>query len=207
MSEFIYFSNKARTSGNWPDNDLMKAGRMDIVIHFIIASLFLSHKLRENIKLHLIFNGPPNPPMHLEFISNSDMPISKKDVSGLIKRMLYKCDEKKKREIFPGCFIEKKSFSRLVKELEDKGRKIIITDLKGDNIRNLDDNYFKNSVFVVGDHDGLPKKELKKFQNRISIGKKIYFASHVFVIIHNELDNRNLYDDMCPYGNESDLNK
>src|SRR3989344_4848972 len=117
VREFIYFSQKARTSGNWQDNDLMKAGRMDIVCNVIIATLFLSHKMRDDIHLHLIFNGPPNPPMHLEFISNDNMPISKKDVAGLIKRMLYKHRTGKKTEVFPGCFIEKKSFGELTNEL------------------------------------------------------------------------------------------
>jgi len=189
MREFVYYSAKARTSGNFGD-DLMKAGRMDIVCNVIIQAFFISNQVREDVHLHLIFNGPPNPPMHLEFISNKDMPISKKDVAGLIKRMLYKCNEKKKNEVFPGCFIEKKSFTKLLKELENKGRKIYILDSKGDNIREVKD--LDNCVFVIGDHEGLPRKEIKRFENKISIGKSTYFASQTFVIIHNELDIRNL---------------
>lgn len=190
MREFIYFSQKARTSGNFGD-DLMKAGRMDIVCNVIIASLFLSHKLRDDIKLHLIFNGPPNPPMHLEFVSNPEMPISKKDVAGLIKRMLYKCKEGKKTEIFPGCFIEKKGFPSLIKELENEGKNVYVLDKGGKFIREMKDNELANCVFIIGDHEGLPKKEIKRF-NKISIGKKTYFASHTFIIIHNELDVRGL---------------
>ena len=185
VREFIYYSAKARTSGNW--TDLMKAGRMDIVCNVIIQAFFISNKTREDVHLHLIFDGQPNPPMHLEIISDKDLPISKKDVAGLIKRMLYKCSEKKKTEVFPGCFIEKKSFSALLKELKEKGRKICVLDSKGENLRkaNLD-----NCVFIIGDHEGLPKKELKRYEQRISIGNKIYFASQTFVIIHNELDLR-----------------
>jgi len=185
MREFIYFSNKARTSGNWPDNDLMKAGRMDIVCNVIIQTFFISNKMREDVHLHLIFNGPPNPPMHLELISNKNMPISKKDVAGLIKRMLYKCQEGKKKEVFPGCFIEKKSFQKLVKELEEQSKEICILDKKGENIRKSN---LSNCVFVIGDHDGLAKKEIKRFKKRISIGKKTYFASQTIVIVNNELD-------------------
>ena len=188
VREFIYFSQKARTSGNWQDNDLMKAGRMDIACNVIIACLFLSHKMREDIHLHLIFNGPPNPPMHLEFISNENMPISKKDVAGLIKRMLYKYKENKRIEVFPGCFIEKKSFSKFAEELEKQDKNIFILDKKGENLRDKKD--LKNAVFVLGDHDGLPKKDIKRYKNRISIGKKTYFASHTLVIINNELDLR-----------------
>lgn len=189
MREFIYYSGKARTSGNW--DDLMKAGRMDIVCNVII-SCYLSHKIREDVKLHLIFNGPPNPPMHLEFDSNKDIPISKKDVAGLIKRMLYKCKKEGKNEVFPGCYIEKKSFAKLVKELEEDKKKICVLDVKGKNIRKLSDSYLKNCVFVIGDHEGLPRKEVKKFKDKISIGPNVYFASQTFVIIHNELDVRKL---------------
>ncbi len=82
MREFIYYSAKARTSGNFDTSNLMKAGRMDIVCNVIISAFFISNKMREDVHLHLIFNGAPNPPMHLEFISNSKMPISKKDVAG-----------------------------------------------------------------------------------------------------------------------------
>ncbi len=188
MREFIYYSQKARTSGNW--DDPMKAGRMDIVFNVIIHALHLSNKLRDDVDLHLIFNGPPNPPRHLEFIFNPEMPISKKDIGGLIKRMLYKCKGEKKIEVFPGGFIEKKSFKKLIDELE-KEKQVFILDPRGDNIRNIDSEKLKNCVFVIGDHEGLPKKEVKKYE-KVSVGKKEYFASQVFVIIHNELDLRGL---------------
>jgi tRNA pseudouridine-54 N-methylase len=190
MREFIYYSAKARTSGNW--KDLMSAGRMDIVCNVIIQAFFISNRTREDVHLHLIFDGAPNPPMHLEFISNKNMSISKKDVGGLIKRMLYKCSEKKKTEVFPGCHIEKKSFSALLKELEADGKDICVLDAKGEGIRDVETSQLGNSVFVIGDHEGLPKKELKRYKKRISIGPVTYFASQTFVIIHNELDLRKL---------------
>jgi len=188
MREFVYYSSKARTSGNFGE-DLMKAGRMDIVCNVIISVFFLSHKMREDVHLHLIFEGPPNTPRHLEITSKCEN-ISKKDVAGLIKRMLYKCKEGKRTEVFPGCFIEQKSFSHLLKELEEQERNILILDKKGEDIRKLEDEEIKNSVFVIGDHEGLPKKELKRYKERISIGKETYFASQTIVIINNELDRR-----------------
>lgn len=190
MREFIYYSSKARTSGNFSLDNLMQAGRMDIVCNVIIVCLFLSHKMREDVHLHLIFDGPPNPPMHLEFVSDKEMPISKKDVAGLIKRMLYKCREGKKTEVFPGCYVEKKGFFQLVKELEQKGKKILIMDRKGKDIRELKNEELKDAVFVIGDHEGLPRKEIKRFKERVSIGKETYFASQTITIINNELDRR-----------------
>ena len=191
MREFIYYSGKARTSGNFDTSELMQAGRMDIVCNVIISALFLSHKMREDVHLHLIFMGQPTPPRHLEFVSNKEMPISKKDVAGLIKVMLYKCREGERREIFPGCFVEKKSFQQVISDLEAEGKKVLILDKKGKDIRELKDNELENSVFVVGSEEGLPKKEIKRHKDRISIGPEIYFASQTMIIINNELDRRN----------------
>src|SRR3989344_7257258 len=133
MREFIYYSKNARTSGNF--NDLMKAGRMDIVCNVIIAALFLSNERRKDVHLHMIFDGPPNLPMHLEFCSDKEIPISKKDVASLIKKMLYKCKPGKKTEVFPGCFIEKKSLAQLFDELAEEGKNIYILDYRGEDIR------------------------------------------------------------------------
>ena len=55
MREFVYFSQSARTSGNFDTNDLMKAGRMDIAIHSFIQGVFLSHSFRKDMKFHFIF--------------------------------------------------------------------------------------------------------------------------------------------------------
>ncbi|MBR9706138.1 hypothetical protein GOV14_03830 [Candidatus Pacearchaeota archaeon] len=186
MREFVYYSKNARTSGNF--KDLMKAGRIDIVCNVIIQAFFLSNKTREDMHLHLIFDGPPNPPMHFEIISNPDLPISKKDVAGLIKRMLYKQRDGEKKQIFPGCFIEKKSLSKLIDELKSKGKHVCVLDKKGEKLRNAD---LKDCVFVIGDHEGLPKKLIKEYKKQaISIGPPVYFASQTFIIINNELDLR-----------------
>ena len=186
MREFVFYSKTARTTGKF-DNP-MKAGRLDIVFNVIIQALSLSNKIRDDVHLHLIFDGPPNAPLHLEFDSSKDIPLSKKDVGGLIKRMLYKWNDKKKTEVFPGCYIERKSLSVLLKELAENGKKICVMDFKGENIRNIKN--LDDCVFVIGDHEGLPNKELKRYKDRFTVGPKTYFASQVFVIVHNELDYR-----------------
>ena len=195
MREFIYYSRNAVTAGNLIKDDLKKAGRMDIVCNVIISVFFISNKMRDDIKFHLIFDGPPQAPRHLVLESNSEMPISKKNVAGLIKRMLYKSpDSEGLLEIFPGASIEKKSFEKLIKELDEEGKDILLLDGKGGDIRETDLNLNedKNSVFVIGDHDGFPKdkaKFLKKI-DKVSVGPKVLFASQVITIIHNEMDRK-----------------
>ena len=192
MREFIYYSRVAPTAGNMIKDDL-QAGRVDIAIHVVIASFFLSHDFRKDTKLHLVFYGQPDPPKHIEMQITDELEISKKDVGNLIKKLLYKYKPNQKTEVLPGSFIEKRSFLKVVEELRNQGKEIFLLDKKGRDIR--DAEIQDNCVFVLGDHEGMPKKELKrlkKIATPISIGPKTYFASQVVAIVNNELDRRNL---------------
>ncbi len=194
MKHFVYFSNSATTSGKvLSGENLMKAGRIDIAIHSFIQGVFLSHNFRDDVKFHFIFYGQPDPPRHIEIQVKEEFAISKKDVGGLIKKMLYKYKEGKKTEVFPGCFIEKKSFLKVVEELMEEENEIFILDKKGEDIRKT--KISKNCVFVIGDQDGFPQKELRRLKNyykTISVGPLTYFASQTVVIINNELDIRRI---------------
>jgi tRNA (pseudouridine54-N1)-methyltransferase len=189
MREFVYYSASAVTAGNLIGDDLKKAGRMDIVCNFIVSVFFVSNAMREDVRLHLIFDGGPNNPRHLVFESNKDMPISKKNVAGLIKRILYKArDEVGLREIVPGCFVEKRGFVELLKELDSEGKDVLILEKSGKDIREL--KLKGNEVFLIGDHDGFPKG-MGKFLKRIDgvcVGPRVLFASQVVTILHNEMD-------------------
>ena len=201
MREFIYYSGKARTSGNF--DDLMKAGRIDIACHMIINAFFVSQKMRDDVKLHLVFYGPPDPPKHLEMFPGKAIPetgveagkeqldISKKDMANLIKKMLYKYKKNKKIEVWNGFWIEKKSLFKVIEELEEQGKTIYVLDRKGEDISKVE--IAENPVFVIGDNEGFPNKELKKLKKvckSISVGKQTYFASQIATIINYELDKR-----------------
>ena len=191
MRHLIYFSKSAHTSGNF--DDLMKAGRMDIAIHSFIQGVFLSHDFRKDVKFHFVFYGMPDPPKHIEIQVNDDLEISKKDVAKLIKKILYKFKEGQKTEVLSGCFVEKKSFLKVIEELKNKGSEIFILEKKGDDIRKVEIK--NNCVFVLGDHEGLPKKELRRLKSiakTVSIGNKTYFASQTVAVVNNELDRRGI---------------
>lgn len=206
MRQFVYFSSSAVTSGKaLSEGDLMKAGRMDIAIHSFIQGVFLSHALREDVIFHFVFYGMPDPPKHIQIQVKTRegiretgseagrLDVSKKDVGSLIKKMLYKYKEGEKTEVFPGCFVEKKSFLGVVEELKNQGSEIFVLDKKGEDIRKSDIS--DNCVFVLGDHVGLPKKEfrrLKQIAKAVSIGDKMYFASQTVAVVNNELDYRGI---------------
>ena len=205
MKQFIYFSATAVTSGKaLASRDLMKAGRMDIAIHSFIQAIFLSHDVREDVTFHFIFYGMPDPPKHIEISVQKSrglpedekqerIDISKKDIGGLIKKLLYKYRPGEKKEVLPGCFIEKKSFLKVIQELLEKDIQVFLLDKKGEDIREAE--ILENCAFIIGDQEGLPNKELKRLKKQLtllSIGPKMYFASQTVAIVNNELDRRNL---------------
>lgn len=195
MRHIIYFSKNAATSGKalskHSEGGLMRAGRMDIAIHSFIQGVFLSHDFRKDIKFHFVFYGPPDPPKHIEIQIKDDLEISKKDVGNLIKKILYKYKSGEKKEVLPGCFVEKKPLLKVINELTKEGNEIFILDKKGEKLRNA--NIPEDCVFIIGDHEGLPGKELKRLKKEtipVSVGPKMYFASQVVAIVNNELDLR-----------------
>jgi tRNA (pseudouridine54-N1)-methyltransferase len=201
MREFIYYSSTAPTRGNFGE-DLVKAGRLDIAVHTVISAFFLSHAVRDDVKLHLVFGGPPDPVKHLELkpvlsgkTGIDKIYFSKNNVSALIKKMLYKFRDGVKSEVFPGYWIEKKDLISVLRDLVDEGKTIYILDREGKDIRSIEIS--ENPVFLIGDHQGkLPKlnskemKRMKDFIVPVSIGKKTYFASQTVAIVNNELDRR-----------------
>lgn len=194
MKHFVYFSNKAATSGKaLSEGDLMKAGRMDIAIHTIIQGLFLSHDFRKDVKMHMVFYGMPDPPKHIEIQVKEGLDINKKDIGTLIKKILYKYKEGERTEVFPGCFVEKKSFLNVIQGLLDEGNDVYVLDKKGESIRDIEIG--EDCAFVLGDQEGLPEKELrrlKKSLNLVNVGPKMYFASQVVAVVNNELDVRGI---------------
>jgi tRNA (pseudouridine54-N1)-methyltransferase len=197
MREIIFYSRTAPTSGHYVKEDLQESGRLDIAIHTVIASFFLSNQIRKDVCLHLVFGGPPDPVKHLELkpLTRDETPdaitLNKKDVSQIIRRMLFKYREGEKREIFPGYFIEKKPLLKLVDELIKEDKTIFLLDPKGEDIRTVEIK--GNPIFLLGDHKGLPAKELKRLKQLctpVSIGKRVYFASQTVAILNNELDRR-----------------
>ncbi len=197
MREIVYYSRTAPTSGGFGE-DLQRAGRIDIAIHTVIATFFLSHKIRTDAKLHLCFAGMPDPPKHLEMMPVKETPegqerlyLAKTDVSGILRKMLYKYKEGAKREVFPGFFVEKKGFLEVVKELVAQDRNLYILDPDGEDIRTVEIK--ENPIFILGDHKGLPLKELRRLKTMctpVTIGKRVYFASQVVAVLNNELDRR-----------------
>jgi tRNA (pseudouridine54-N1)-methyltransferase len=179
--EFILFSRLGKTDPNF--TNLHDAGRLDIVHECIVSSLFLSHGLRRDVTFHTILNGPPNPPLHIQIDGETlyDVRTDMDTWHLILKKILS-------GKPHPGISKDKTSFEALLKA-KAQTRQIYVLEEGGKPLNEME--LKDNSVFILGDHVGLPKKTetfALRFGEKISLGKQPYLAASCITIINYTLD-------------------
>jgi len=197
MKEFILLSLKARTDPGFNLDDLSGAGRMDLICRTISNTLWISNELRRDSAIHVSMNGPSASPKIISFYGETlrglepdERSIAKAIKIALKEGLNLKLNEDK--EVSSGIKISKKAFETLIKE--KSGSQLVYLHTKGEDLRDFKFN--KDIVFILGDNIGLPRKTEKLLDRlgakKIKLGPKMLFASHCSVIVHNELDKRNI---------------
>ena len=181
LREFILFSRIGQTDSNF--RSLHDAGRLDIVHECIVSSLFLSHGLRRDVTFHAILNGPPNPPVHVQIDGETlyDVRTDMDTWQAILKKTLQ-------GKPHPGITKDKTSFEALVKA-RAQTRKVYVLEEDGKDINEVE--LEENSLFILGDHVGLPKKAevfAQRFGEKISLGKQPYLAASCITIINYTID-------------------
>ncbi|HLD10593.1 MAG TPA: tRNA (pseudouridine(54)-N(1))-methyltransferase TrmY [Candidatus Nanoarchaeia archaeon] len=191
MREFILRSLKGKTL-DINLNNLIE-GRMDLVCRCISNALFVSNNVRRDVIIHIVLEGSGDPPRTVSFFGETikKLGLDEKSIAIILKNALnvgkgLKLSEEK--NVQEGVKIAKKSFEALIKERKN----IYYLHNEGIDIRKV--NFPKDVVFVFGDYIGMPRKTeglLDRLSaKRISLGNKIYFASHCVTIVNYELDRK-----------------
>jgi tRNA (pseudouridine54-N1)-methyltransferase len=195
MREFLLRSLKGYTSPDFDLENLVEAGRLDLVTRCISSALWLAKGLRQDTIIHVNLEGPKLPPKLISFhgAKLKGFCFDEKGIAKFIKFALEKGENLKLNEfleVYPGIVVAKKSFEQLIKEKSNY--QIIYLHNKGKNIKEFE--FKENILFVFGDYIGMPKKTeffLKRYNaEKVSLGKIEYHASHCIVIVNNELDMR-----------------
>jgi tRNA (pseudouridine54-N1)-methyltransferase len=191
MRTFVLYARKARTDSNFKLNDLINAGRMDLVCRCISSALWLSHNVREDTRIFVVLNGPPKPPVTICFQGSklSKVYVDEMTNAKWIKKLLSMKFGSEWLEI-DATKVSRKSFQEVLDELNGKN---YVLHEKGEFIENI--KIEKNPIFVLGDNIGLPKAEESfalRNGEKISLGKNVYLASACVSIINWVLDQRDL---------------
>jgi tRNA (pseudouridine54-N1)-methyltransferase len=181
--EFILFSRLGRTDSQF--GSLHDGGRLDIVHECIVSSLFLSHGLRRDVTFHAVLNGPPSPPLHIKIEGNTlfDVRTDMETWQTILRKVIT-------GKPHPGISTSKTGFEALVKAKAQKNR-IYVLEEDGQDISQV--QIPEGSIFILGDHVGLPKKAeavALRFGEKISLGKQPYLAASCITIINYALDRK-----------------
>lgn len=181
---FILKSSEGRTA---PDFSLksLSAWRMDLIARCIIASFATPIGPRRDVILHIVLEGPPNPPVTVSIYGEKmeKMPLSEIEAAEIIYNALL---GRANREVY----IERKSFERTL--LENYNHEIFYLHEFGEDIKNV--KISGTSVFVLGDHKGIDEEGERILEKigakKVSLGRIPYLSSHCIIIVNHELDNR-----------------
>lgn len=195
MREFILYALKARTTPDFPVDNLPDAGRMDIVCEIILNTLFISNAIRRDTIVHVALTGPRDPPKLLTFSGKELQGVNPDTISiaQVIQKALRAGQGLKTNEekiVSPGVTVAKKAFEPLVKEKAQ--RQLFYLHPDGEDIRDV--SFQENVTCVLGDYIGLPKNTEKLLARlgaqKMTLGPTVLFAAHCPILVHNEIDRR-----------------
>ena len=182
---FVIIGHRAHTAADWKLDDLCGgAGRLDVLVRCVTASLWKSHGIRRDTDVWLILNGPPNPPVtvHLSGKNIQYLNPDERSTAALIRNGLIKFKkEKGPVETSPGITMERIGLRDVLKKLP---RPVLLSE-------NGKDEIGEAKTFILGDDNNPTDEEMNILNDlpSITLGKDSLLSSACITLIHHLLDN------------------
>ena len=181
---FIIIGHRAHTEADWKLDDLCGgAGRLDVLVRCVTASLWKSHGIRRNTNVWLLLKGPPNSPITVRFNGEKIRYLNpdERSTAALIRNGLIKYkDNNEAMETSPGITMERIDLSDILERLPNP---VLLTENGSDELNNA-------KTFILGDDKDPTENEMKTLKNlpQICLGKESLLSSACITLIHHRLD-------------------
>lgn len=196
MKTFILRARHAPTEAHkWPSH-LGQEGHVEIIAHTLMNAFFAANDFRSEVECLIILESTETLPLTLSFKGAEGLSFDgfhENAFYSLIIDGLKQAKHLKKDSVLrvqPGFSIQAQGFEKRLQGLIAEGRSLYWLDPKGVGIAT--EPLEADPVFILTDHLGLPKKNLKLLQKQgvksLSLGKKMLFASQCVTLIHHYLD-------------------
>lgn len=183
---FIVIGHRAHTVADWKLNDICGgAGRLDVLVRCVTASLWKSHGIRKDTDVWLILNGPPKAPITVHFSGKNIRYLNpdERSTAALIRNGLIKYkNEKNIMETSPGIIMERIGLEEVLTKLPNP---VLLSENGKDKINNTE-------TFILGDDMNPTKEEMQILDKlpQINLGKESLLSSACITLIHHRLDSR-----------------
>lgn len=189
MRRFVFVSHTVPPDGLWTIDDLAGgAGRVDVLCRNVQAAMFLSHGLREDTDVFLVFTKEPTNHVTVRFEGQRIKrlnPDERSTAARIRNALRERHQDMWWEEVEEGVHVAPFGLGRLLKELP--GTPII---LHKDGTPLAESTLPEEPVFLLGDHQPLTEDELAVAPDaaRVSLGPIWYHGNHVTSIIQHHLD-------------------
>ena len=191
MRQFIVLGHEAPTTDEFSLDDLAGgAGRLDVLCRCVTSAFFLSHDIRESVRVHLVLAD--------EFTVTFDGPDlrrlnpDERSTAALVRNALAERAEAigyQPVETSPGVSLTRRGFEPT---LDDAARDGTVIQLHEDGDPVVGVNPPANPVFVLSDHRDFAEREsallAEAADHRVRLGPEALHADHAVTVAHTYLD-------------------
>jgi len=191
MRQFVVLGHDAPTAPDFALDDLAGgAGRLDVLCRCVTAAFFLSHDIRDDVRVHLVlrdeytvtFEGPD-----LRRLNPDE-----RSTAALVRNALEERAEAighQPVETSPGVSLTRRGFEPT---LADAARDGTVVQLHEDGDPVVDAPAPENPVFVLSDHRDFTDDEADlladRADRRVRLGPERLHADHAITVAHNYFD-------------------
>jgi len=191
MRQFVIIGHDAPTTPEFSLDDLAgAAGRLDVLCRCVTSAFFLSHAIREDVRVHLILADE-----YTVTFEGSDLRRLNPDersTAALIRKALEEREEAIGHipvETSPGVSLTRRGFEGTLDDVASRGT---VVQLHEDGDPVVDVAPPSDPVFVLSDHHDFRDEEAALLADhadeRVSLGPKALHADHSITVAHNYLD-------------------
>jgi len=191
MRQFVVTGHDAPTTADFSLDDLPSgAGRLDVLCRCVGAAFFLSHAIREDVRVHLVLADA----FTVTFDGRDVRRLNpdERSTAALVRAALEQRDEAIGHiaaETSPGVSIRRVGFEQT---LRDVARESTVVELHEDGTPVVEVDPPDDPAFVLSDHQDFSTAEADLLaelaDERIRLGPQAIHADHAITVAHNYLD-------------------
>ena len=191
MRQFIVSGHDVPTTPEFSLDDIAGgAGRLDVLCRCVSSAFFLSHAIREDIRVYLVLSDEFT--VRFEGSELRRLNPDERSTAALIRKALEEREEAighMEVETSPGVHLSRRGFDPLLEDIAETGIVIQLHE-GGDPVVDIEPP--SDPVFVLSDHRDFAAGEAalleERSDRRVRLGPKRLHANHAVTVAHNWLD-------------------
>lgn len=197
MRTFVLRARKGTVRADKVFSQVGSVEHFEIIAHTLANAFYFSNGMRTDVEVYVVLDSAADFPRTLKFSSNDGLSFPgfhEQAILGVVSSALARGNKVTKGDMLPiepGIVIYGFGFETLMKNLQEHSP-VYLLDKKGEDIRSTE--LESDSIFILSDHLPMPKNSIKLLERKeltkISLGRKVLFASQCVILVHNELDRK-----------------